>query len=345
MPILLDTVPRYNDRGSRRAVQNSLHTILQHKELSESTLKQLGTLLKFESLKPSIASTNAFVLLEWSTLALQEAVTEAEIFRNVAPDLATAAARSLEKCLDPSSRISLGKSALVIARRGIRNVLRSETCGDIALEVLIPKLTSSSMGKEVAPYLGVIAGVSARLPSRKASFAEHSKSYTEYYKREIIGSKTHVSAHLADGLHDFFAHFAESSRVVEDVLPAFEKAILRSPEIVLDGVIALLAGSLPSSIDVSEALSNHLAKPLISSLNSTNTTIKNGACSTFESLLARSHKSPALEKIADQILGALKGSKPANTDLRGLLARILKAFSPNVTLSTAIANGIGSIAI
>ena len=347
LPVFLETIPRYNDRPSRRAVQKCVHTILQHRELAEKALKDLASVLKAESAKVSIAASNAFVMLEWSTLALQEAVVEVEIFKSLAADLAIAAAKSLEKCLDPESRSSLGKSALVIARRGVRNILRSEACGDVALGVLIPKLASGPTSKEMAPYLGVIAGVSSRLPSRKTAFTEFSNYYIDFYKKEIVGSRTKVPNHIADGLHDFFTDFPESSHVVQAILPTFEKAILRSPEIVLDGIIPPLADSLPSSTDVSEVLANSLTKPLISSLGSTNGIIKIGACNSFEHLLRKCQTGRSLEKVADHVLGALKASKPANAELRSLLARILWSFpaTAGAELSKTIANGIGPLAL
>ena len=283
--------------------------------------------------------------LEWAALGLQEAAKTDEYFRSLAPDLASAAARSLEKALDPSNRASLGKSALVVARRGVRNVLRSSPSHGIALEVLIPKLTTASPVKEYAPFLGVIAGVCSRLPSKKDAFLEFKKAYLDFYKKEIIGSKSRLPAHIARGLDDFFSGFAAGPEIVEEVLPSFEKAILRSPEVVLDGLIPALIRPLPDSVDVSEALTKHLAKPLLSSLISTNTVIKTGACESFLSLLSKCYDGPTLAKVAEQVVAALKASKPANTELRCLLSRILSGFPTALGLSRTIVNAIAPIAV
>ncbi|KKY14712.1 putative translational activator gcn1 [Phaeomoniella chlamydospora] len=345
LPLLLETIPRYSDRNSRRAVQNCIRTLLRKPEFAAPIVKSLGNVLKAESSKNVIATTNAFVILEWASLATQEAAQDPALSKTVIPDLSNAAAKSLEKCLHATSRPSVAKSALVVARRGLRNTLRSSNSAESALESLVPSLTAGSGCRENAPYLGVVAGVCERLPTRKEAFQNYSKTYVEFYKKEIVGSKTLVSPHVAAGLHDFFAGFVDQSQVNEDILPSFEKAILRSPEVVLGAVLPSLLKSIPKSFDVSEAVSKNLAKPLLSSLTSTNPIIKNGACQSFESLLSRCHEGPILDKVAEQVIASLKASKPANTELRGLLARVIQAFPDSAKISSMTAGALGPLAL
>src|SRR5271170_4150815 len=70
---LLSTYPRYQDRKSRKAVQQVVLACIRNHTTSEGACKRITTFLSQESQKAIIAPTNAYVLLEWCSL-LQQAV-------------------------------------------------------------------------------------------------------------------------------------------------------------------------------------------------------------------------------------------------------------------------------
>ncbi|KAJ9659689.1 translational activator of GCN4 [Coniosporium apollinis] len=204
---------------------------------------------------------------------------------------------------------------------------------------------SASPAARNAPYLGVVAGVSARLPSVKPLLEERKKDYYAFYVREIIGSRTILPDHLADGLHDFFVAFATLEDLSREVIPALEKALLRSPEVVLHNLVAPMVRSLPAELDLSKILQNNLLKPLMANIKSTNAAIRDGALSTFEAVAARSQDEQAVSSVADDLLSPLKTNKITAAEQKILHAEMLSALSGSPAVSTKVANGLSAVTV
>ena len=305
------------------------------------------TILKFlqeESSKPVTAPTNAFVLLEWCVLVQQATSKDTESLKSCFLDASLAAALLLEKCVDHNVRDGLKHSALVIARRGLRNTFRVSAAGEQMLQDLVARLASSTSAvREHAPYLGVISGVCARLPEYKTQMSSLVKEILAFYLRLVVGSKTVVPQHIANGLHDFFSSYVKVDDISRNVSPPLEKAVLRSPEVVLQGIIPSLVDSLPRSTDISECLTINLLQPLLSSFKSTNSLIRDGASHALESLLSKSHKSETLRLVAEALLSQLRSSKAA--DQRSAFARSLTAIIPSSDISSVIIRGVAPLAV
>lgn len=300
-------------------------------------LKYFTQELSNESSKHGIAATNAFVLLEWCTLLLEEFANEAHNFKTWGLEAMSAAARALETCLGATGRTSLKHSALVVARRGLRSVLRSSTVGEDALRGIVTKLTSRTTSiKENGPYIGVVSGVTARLTERKPLLAELKKDILAFYVRDFIGSKAVVPTHLADSLSDFFQSFIDDEDFQTQIVPPLEKGILRAPEIVLSGLIPPLAKSLPEEIDLSEAVYSKLLKGLLSGAKSTNPAVRAGVGRAFESLITRCGNENWLSKVADEIVAPLKASKITNPEQRILHVQMLGALPTAQAVSKSI---------
>ena len=277
-------------------------------------------------------------------MLVQRAVAEdIESLKSCFLDASSAAALLLEKCVDRKVRDGLKHSALVVARRGLRTTLRGSAAGEQLLQDLIARLASNlSAVREHAPYLGVIAGVCARLPEYKTRMKGFVKDILAFYLRLIVGSKTVVPPHIVYGLHDFFSSFVGVADILRDVTPPMEKAVLRSPEVVLQGIIPSLVDCLPSSTDVSECLTSSLLQPLLSSFKSTNALIREGASHSLEALLTKSHKSETRCLVAEALLSQLRSSKAA--DQRSSFARSLNAISPSSDVSGIVVQGVAPLA-
>jgi hypothetical protein len=337
------TYPRYHDRKSRRAVQECLAAALRNESLALNAFSTITKFLQEESQKPVTAPTNAFVLLEWCVIVQEAASKDVQSFKSCFLDVSSAAALLLEKCLDTKVRKGLQHSALVIARRGLRTAFRSSVAEGQLLRELIARLASNTSAvKEYAPYLGVSAGVCARLPEYELQMKGFVKEILAFYLRLIVGSKTVVPPHIANGLYDLFSSFVSVEDVRREVAPPLEKAVLRSPEVVLQGIIPSLVRCLPSSTDVSESLTTILMQPLLSSFKSTNAVIREGASQAIEALLMRSHNSETLCKFAEAVLTQLRSSKAA--DQRSSFARSLNAISPSSDVSTVVVRGVVPLA-
>ena len=340
LELLLRTYPLYVDRSSRYAVQECLRSLIKAPAPSDD-VKYLIQRLKTETSKPGLAATSAFVLVEWCSELLQHVTEDSNTPLETVLDLITVDAKALEDCLAASPKSTVKQSALRVTRRALRAVFSSKAWGEDAVRQSVGRLTSdSTSGQKNAPFLGVICGVCARLPTKKPVLNEQKKAIIAFYAKELIGSRSAVPPHIANGLSDFFISFATYEDVEAELIPPFEKAILRAPEVVLGGLIPSLCSSLPEDIDLSDLLLSRLLKHLVSSMKSSNPTIRQGAISSFQSLLVRSKAEGSLLKIANEIVSPLKTQKITNPEQRAVFAQSLTAILPSVALSTQVVQGL-----
>lgn len=341
LPTVLATYPRYADRKSRRAVQSCLRAYLNAPPLAATTFPAITKYLTQESQKAVIASGSAFVLLEWACIVQQESARNEKFFDVTFPNASLVAARLIDKCEDRNVRGGVQHSALVIARRGLRDAFKAPSVGAKGLELALKAITGASdVGPGYAPYLGIIAGVSTRIPERKEQFRVLKMQALDFYVKFIIGSRTPIPHHESHGLEDLFLEYASIQDIADIVVPAIEKAILRSPEAVLQGPIVELASCIPPSIDTSGLVLSKLLKPLLSALNSTNSTIRDGAGKALLALISRGGDPSTVQKIATEIASTLKSSKTASFDLRAVLAEVLRAVSPEPKTSSIIVQAL-----
>src|SRR4051812_8046408 len=72
LELLFRTYPLYVDRSSRQTVQQCLRSLLRNPNATEH-LRFLTQKLQIEAARPGLASTFAFVLVEWCCILLQQA--------------------------------------------------------------------------------------------------------------------------------------------------------------------------------------------------------------------------------------------------------------------------------
>lgn len=345
----MESYPLYEDRESRRAVERLL-TALASGTHGDAVLSAVVRFLKQECLKRGIAHINAFVLVDWCSVLLQQFASSPSQWAKYGLDVALADARVLEMCVGAGTDRRAGrisKSALVSTRRALRAVFRSNAIGHDAFSKLVTSLTAkhavSTAGNAV--FLGVIAGVSARLPTTKPLLESHKQDYYAYYVREIVGSRTQLPDHISNALHDFFESFSTLSELRTEVIAPMEKALLRAPEVVLNDVVSPMILALPTSFDLSEILLSNMLKPLLSNIKSSNPVIRAGALRTFQSLASRSRNDACIDRVVDEVLGPLKQGKVPGADQKALYAQLLSALPQSVPLSCKIPPAIASVAL
>jgi hypothetical protein len=241
----------------------------------------------------------------------------------------------------------ISDSALVSTRRALRAVLRSEATGKDALSKLVTTLTTKGSAPTAgnAVFLGVIAGVSSRLPAIKPEFEKHKPDYYAFYVREIVGSRSQLPSHVSNAFYDFFTSFTTPDELRKEIIPPIEKALLRAPEVVLNDIVSPMVLALPESMDLSEVLLGNMLKPLLSNVKSSNPTIRAGALRTFTALASRSRSDDVINKVADEILNPLKQGKVSGADQKVLHAQMLSALSHSPSLSQKISTNIAAVAL
>lgn len=340
-PHILATYPLYKDRASRKAVQQTLRAYFRCNPIADKCLKALTSYLSVEAQKPVIAPSNAFVLLEWCCLAQAVLVQNTTWLQNFLPPVCSAAASCLDKVEDEDVKGSMRQSALVLARRGLRAVLTSSEVGPEALSSIVTALTQAAGASAGhSQYLGVVAGVCSRLSSRKSQLQEHAGKILDFYVKHVLNSKTILAHQQSYGLRDFFEVYVGAEELASVVVPAIEKGILRSGEVVLQGPVEALAASIRSDIDISPLVQAKLIKPLVSSMGSTNVNVREGAGRSLAALLRRGGNSDALTKTATDLVASIKSAKAANHEIRGLICEALSVISPVVEASVVIVDGV-----
>ncbi len=346
LKLLFDTYAFYVDRPSRQAVLRCLKAVFAS-DHAEDYMVNFIKALRNEASKSSLASTSALVLTEWCSFLNQQFASKPDLWKIWGIDVALANAHALETCLSSETRHSIKRSALTVSRRGLRRLFNSAALGSRAVGDVVKALTSksSSSNAKNAVMLGVVAGVSARLPHMKPLLAEYRKDFYDFYVRELIGSKTIIAHHIATGLDDFFSAFVTLPDLCDYILPAIEKALLRAPEIVLNGIISQMVNAMPSDVDLSRPLYDRLLKPLMANIKSTNTAVRDGVRSTFEAFASRSHDVATLQKIAEEILQPMKQLKVSTPEQKMIHAQLLSALHGSSELAAKIPEGLAPVAL
>lgn len=298
-----------------------------------------------ETSKPGLAQSNAFVLVEWCSLVLQHCGTHPEAWKSCGLDLITSDAQILELCMSFNVRDSVRQSALVVTWRALRKVFGNPETGEDAIKETVVLLTSKSqpLGSRSAVLLGAVAGVCARMSTRKPTLERLKQDYISFYVREMVGSRIALSLHIRTALHDFISGFVTLQDLQADIVPAFEKALLRSPEVVLDELLSCMIRSLSSDVDLSELALGHLLKPLLANTKSTNAAIRGGALATFSVLVGKCRNEASLEKITDEVSIPLVTSKLAAADQRMLYARMLCLLEPVPSRSATLCKSLPTL--
>jgi hypothetical protein len=310
-------------------------------EILESFVRKI----QHEALKTSLAPANYFVLVEWCSRIMQDLAESPDLWLKYRTNLVDALSAALERTLS-TRKSTLKHSAIVLTRRAFRAVLNSKALGDDVVPTLVADISKKSARPTAgnAPLLGVLAGVCARLPNQRDKFSKEKGQYFEFYTREIIGSRTVLPEHVANGLQDFFANFVSLADLQMRIVPAVEKALLRAPEVVLNSLIIPMMQALPSNLDLSELLLKNFLNPLLSNIKSTNQSVKTGALETFKVIASRCLMETVVDKIADEILNPLLQNKVASAEQKAIHYQMLSSLPGSSFLAKKLPISISKLA-
>ena len=235
-------------------------------------------------------------------------------------------------------------SSLVVTRRGLRHVFLHPVIGKDAVAEVVAQLSQkSSLGIKAAVLLGIVAGVCSRLPDRKPLLETKKDDFLSFWIREVINSRTLIPKHISTSFIDFFTAFVDKRDLQVSLVPALEKALLRAPEVVLDGVLCQTLLSLPESIDLTSILASHLLKPLLSNVKSSNDNIKKGVVDTFSRLMGRCKNEAELKKVAQDLLAPLVSIKATPADQRALLSHMIVSLPSLASYSSGLVDSLAEI--
>lgn len=316
-----------------------------HSGCAPEALAEFVHAVHTETTKQGLAPGNAFVLVEWCSVLLQE-IAGTAFWEKWGLLVIESNARALELCLGGTTRSNVKQTALVVTRRALRKVFSKNDVGAKAIEEVVRMISSKGPQPSArnAVMLGVIAGVCSRKPEAKEVLSTKTSDYYTFYIREIIGSRAPLPGHISEALGDFFEAFTTSEDMEKVLVPALEKALLRAPEIVLNDLLTPLFNSLPVSLDLSSALLSNLLKPLLANTRSTNAVVRQGAFSAFKAAVLKSHNAELITQIAQEVLTPLRTGKLASAEQRAYHADMLAVLPPSEVTVTHVAPAMAVIA-
>ncbi|RPD57344.1 ARM repeat-containing protein [Lentinus tigrinus ALCF2SS1-7] len=353
--LLTSTYPRYVDAESREAVEEVGVAMVRRDELrgtpqgepneskfgvAEQVLgwmsHEVGRIHKRSS---SHAAADMFVLLNWCC-GLYVACLECN------PDfpqsrcwtaLLGIMASLVDMILDPSTRSkkSLQKSARVRTRRALRY---SPENLHAVMKTLLELTKSLPSPLIVVPLLGISVDVTLRLKHVKDESLKHidtsiKNEVIQLYTSAVLMSRTPVPAHISSALHDFIQSSVTPEDFSGSILPAMEKALLRSPEISLSVIADFLP---PYSHPVEGDAFRRLLNPALNSAKSSNHVVRSSSVALFNVLIKRTSSSADLEHTVNELLSLPKAGKTAGPDHRLALYTMLGAIPPSESVSTQI---------
>ncbi|KXT18454.1 hypothetical protein AC579_8176 [Pseudocercospora musae] len=342
---LFDTYPLYIDTPSRHAVESCLATIASSED-APHVLPGFVKDIEHECQKAAIAPGNAFVLLRWSSLLIQQSARDKALWDLWGMRTVATLTNAMDILCSSKPRDSTTATAYRVSRRAFRTVLKSKF-GPEAISACISTLAAkgpSPLPKNALP-LGIIAGCSSRLPDRTSVVADKKAEYYAFYLREFLGSKTVLPAYVANALRDFFSAYVTGEELRKELIPAVEKSLLRAPEVVLNDLVAPMITALPADLDLSDVLVSNLIKPLLSNIKSTKVETRDGALRTFRAVAARSRDEKLVGKTADEILTPLKTNKVTSAEQRVIHTDMLAALLPSASLASSLPQGLAPVAI
>ncbi len=213
-------------------------------------------------------------------------------------------------------------------------------------------LTSKSSNLKTCVLLGVVALASNDLlptfPNIHEEFLIYKNDVLEFYKREILGSKTTIPEYIIESFNPIFNEYISKEDFTRVILPDLEKSFLRSPEVIFDSVSQNLFKSLSYVIDLSEELLKNLLKYLLSSFKSSKELIRIGSFETFVEIVKnhcndKTKNNEILEKITIEIITPLKTNKLNNADQKSLYAQAIEQLPQSISISKIVVNNLLSV--
>ncbi|KAH7334649.1 translational activator GCN1 [Rhizoctonia solani] len=367
--LLMLTVPRYSDSDSRHAVLDCVSSLLR-RDVSPPTPPPTPSLISHtliawitkESSKP-LAPSNHFVLLTWiaaafTACAKSDTFSTAKTFKVVVNTMAV-----LVNAVSREGKSGAIRSAFVLVRRTLRN---NHTLIPAVVDTLLETAKSASTPLTYAVLICIAVDVALRLRPAKANEESPGIPYIglvkgnvlTYYSTHVVLAKSAVPEYISKSFHDMIQNCISEEDLANTVVPAAEKAILRSPEVSLD-VLAHFFSSLPYPLP--PALFTRVLTPALNATKSTNPNARSGSIRAVKSLLtplnpriplpgAPPNTTPTtnseeihaqnLQAARDLILVPLQTAKTSSADHRATLVAISSALPESRGKTVAILNSI-----
>ncbi|KAF8627766.1 hypothetical protein AX17_006131 [Amanita inopinata Kibby_2008] len=357
--LLTLTYPRYNDSGSREAVEAVGMELIRRDELRETPKGaqdetklgvaeqiigwlsvEVGRVAKRGS-SSSYAAADMFVLLSWSCGIYTICAQSDPNFASSNPwrSLVSSMAALIDAILgSEKAKPSLQKGALIRLRRALRSA-----GNDVPTLIgsLVAQTKSHATPLQLICLIDICVSVLIRLkhvsqaPVERLSQGLKNDLLTLYINTVLL-SRASISPHVTSALRDFISTFVTPDDLTKTVLPTVEKALLRSPEHSLPVIIQFFtAYGHPLDTDTFR----RLVTQVVNSSKSSNVTVRSNSVQVFKAIVSKidaSDPNSLLPVAVTELLSLPKAGKSAGPDHRVALYSMLSYITPKPNLSAEL---------
>lgn len=339
--LVLKTYAHYQDAISRDAAARVLEQFVKHDKIYLQVFVKYIHDVAVKS--NNLALTDLLTLLAWvnrmSTMVLEDVapITETQIIVAQALLLNSCASGSLEEDRQKHKplhrkriyRASLAQTKFALTQAFLKSSSTTELI-DRHVETVVstPAVTSSA----ALLYLGVLGDSLYDLQPVEPSFFDHlkqssklNKLVVDYFSQVLLAKVAPASYAVTLFISWYIAHFTSNETFVTTLVPALEKAILRSSETGLCLTVPLFS-SANEATDLSEVFAaSKLLAHILSGLKSPKENLRDKAYEALSGVFANALPKilPAnTTKLIEELFKTLKTT--TNVDSRALIVKSIK---------------------
>lgn len=303
---------------SKKSIIESANLLERIFDLNNSFLSSfVNAIVKVSSKGKSVAYSDLNILSSWINLIISKYSTSGK-FDELIPTLITAQLQifdSLTYQIDPTDT----------HKERIRNlIMKSSTA---ALRKLSIDQTSLYLKSAIASKAS-IDSINALINALSVNdLAEDNvKQIIDYYIKIVLASKAPLNN--PSGLNDFFDKFIEKPSLDSTIIPALEKAVVRSSELSLAFALPLFT-SLSSSFDLPESLAkSKLLNQLVTGLKNSKETVRDLSLKILLIIIKTTSTEQSLAKLCDELLKTVKTVTAA--DQKASYYKVLFSIPSNI---------------
>ncbi|KNZ52619.1 hypothetical protein VP01_34g8 [Puccinia sorghi] len=349
LKVLFQTIPRYDDTESRKAVICVMITLIEENDeisadkpasgvrsiiikwISQEVSKSCG---KSHGGSGSAASTR-LALLVWTASLLENSFCNS---RESVPTLVNALGSLLDSMQDSlHNRPAFQKSAMVIVRRTIRNNPKE-------IPRLFEILTCSTSPSVNSSLLGVVIDVSLRLRVGKEPVKgardgvgmgyvmTFKNQILDWWITQILGSRSILPSWTTSAFRDFSQQILTQDDLTNSVMTPATKFLLRSPEVALPALTQFIRMStlrIPGEVAIT------FLPAFLSSSKSSNPDTRQFSLAFFQTLFG-DEDFDVLLKVVEEISIPIKTGKTLNPEHRATLLNALASLKPKKSFSPSL---------
>ncbi|KIY43656.1 translational activator GCN1 [Fistulina hepatica ATCC 64428] len=350
--LLTLTLSRYHDSQSQDAVDAVGRELVKTDEARDNKLGVADQIIRWLSHQASqisqhgssssYAPSDLFVLFNWVCgiydicIQTDPAFTSNHAYR----PLVTAMALLYDSVnASLQAKPSLKHGAVARARRVLRkNNAQLNSFVDSLLDMANSKTSQGPIPVRLLPLLGVAIGVLVRL---KDALEPPSARLTAVQKEDVISlltthvlmSKTSIGSYILDAFQDFIVIYISPEDMLSTILPALEKAILRSPEVAVPSATHVLR-VYPKPLSA-EVYKRSIAQAL-NVAKSSNASVRAHAVELFEVTMTDTTDETLLGATFQELVALPRSGKTSGPDHRVALYTMLGYVQPCSSVSTIV---------